>query len=252
MRSLLAKLASLVPVVVGGLLLVPADARAQDDEEEPNILQTEGTDCSEGATPIAGSSGFSNARNALRTTAQTYSAATYAEEHLFPAGETDETSGAFSAEFFQMINASSVPSYDDRAGTTINCPRKYRVNMRPLDLQAMAMGGSFSKGNFGGFYAASVAYGNPAMPNNIVRGMMLFAQPMYAGTTLLFAPLARNGLSTQQGASAFALDWVAGGTFTSSVASVRAADDPTQVLMTGAAWALSARMGRAAPAPVGW
>ena len=94
--------------------------------------------------------------------------------------------------------------------------------MRPLDLQAMALGATFSKGKFGGFYAASVAYGNPAMPNNIVRGMMLFAQPMYASATLVAAPLARNGLTTQQGASAFALDWVAGGTFTTDAVSVRA------------------------------
>jgi hypothetical protein len=129
----------------------------------------------------------------------------------------------FSTEFFQMIRAAEVPSYETKAGQPdTNCPANYRVSLRPVDLQAMALGVGFQKGAWGGFYAASVVYGNPAMPNNAVRGMLLFAQPMYASVTLAAAPLARNGFSTQQGASAFALDWVMGATYTNPVLGLRA------------------------------
>ena len=197
-------------------------AHAQDSsDDDRTILQFDGTECDENANPIAGSSGLENARHALRTTAQTYSAANYAEQHLFPEKIEEDKGGDFSFEFFQMMGASRFPSYESRAGWSESCPDKYRVSMRALDLQAMVLGLTFRKGNLGGFYAASVAYGNPAMPNNIVRGMMLFGQPMYAGATLAFAPLARNGFSTQQGASAFALDWVGGITYDSPLLGFR-------------------------------
>lgn len=200
------------------LLALSAPAAAEDD----SILRTEGTDCDQNAIPIAGSSGFENARHALRTTAQTYSAAAYAERHLFPSGEAEEKGGAFSYEFFSMIGAAHIPTYEENAKGSTNCPSNYAVSLRPVDLQAVAMGFAFHKGAFGGFYAASAAYGNPAMPNNAVRGMLLGAQPIYAAMVLGFAPLARNGLATQQGASAFNMDWVAGATYTSEVIGVRA------------------------------
>lgn len=66
---------SLLPV----LLALAGPALAQE-----SIVQTEGTECAENAVPIAGTSGFENTRHALRTTTQTYSAASYAEKHLFP------------------------------------------------------------------------------------------------------------------------------------------------------------------------
>lgn len=186
------------------------------------ITQTEGTGCDQNAVPIAGSSGFENARHALRTTAQTYSAASYAERHLFPASRSEEQTGNFSYEFFSMLGAAKIATYEEEAGVGENCPSNYAVSLRPVDLQAVAMGFSFQKGSFGGFYAASTAYGNPAMPNNAVRGMLLGAQPIYAAMVLGAAPLARNGLATQQGASAFNMDWVAGATWTTSSGAIRA------------------------------
>ena len=206
--------------VLAALWSAPA-AHAQSVAD--TVLRTEGTDCGENAIPIAGTSGFANARDALSTTAQTYSAAAYAERHVLPT-ERLETGGAASVEFFQMVKAAEIATYESRAVTdgSRNCPGNYRVGMRPVDLQAMALGGSFQSNGFGGFYAASVAYGNPAMPNNWVRGMMLFGQPMYAMPTLFLAPLARNGFSTQQGASAFALDWVAGATYNTDLVGFRA------------------------------
>ena len=210
-----------VPLVAAAALSAAGTARAQSLAD--SVLRTEGTECDENAIPIAGTSGFANARDALSTTAQTYSAAAYAERHVLPT-ERLEQGGAASVEFFQMVKAAQIPTYESRAVSdgSRNCPANYRVGMRPVDLQAMALGGSFQSNGFGGFYAASVAYGNPAMPNNWVRGMMLMAQPIYAMSTLFVAPLARNGFSTQQGASAFALDWVAGATYTTSLVGLRA------------------------------
>jgi hypothetical protein len=199
------------------LFLLIGLAFAKDD----GILRPEGTDCAENAVPIAGTSGFENARDALRTTAQTYSATSFAERRLFSAQPSAEGEGGFSMEFFQMFGAAHVPSVEAEAKGDTNCPADFRVSTRPVDLQAMAMGFHFQKGHFGGFYAASVAYGNTAMPNNIVRGMLTFAQPMYAGSVLAFAPLARNGWQTQTGASAFAMDWVAGVSFTSELLGAR-------------------------------
>ncbi len=193
-------------------------AQAADD----GVARPEGTDCSENAVPIAGSAGFANARHAFRTTSQTYAATNYAERNLFKHTASDETTGDASYEFFQMINAASVPTREDRAGTTPLCPRAYAVSVRPVDIQAVAMGAAIHKGPWGGFYAASVAYGNTAMPNNLVRGQILFGQPLYAATTLALAPLARNGLRTQEGASSFALDWVAGATYTHELFGIRA------------------------------
>ncbi len=208
-------------------LLLLAALAAPAHAAKDNFLQIEGTECAENAIPIAGTSGFSNARHALRTTTQTYSAANYAEKHLFPHRPKDGKGGAGSFEFFQMIKAVEVPAFEPSAGSAdfdgaaTNCPAEYRVSMRPLDLQALALGGLYQNNQFSAFYAASVAYGNTAMPNNIVRGMILFAQPMYATVALMAAPLTGSGWSTQQGASAFAMDWVAGVSWTGSAASVR-------------------------------
>lgn len=205
-------------------------ASAQQTRGEA-IVQTEGTGCDENAVPIAGTTGFSNARHALRTTAQTQSATNYAEKHLLPRVPVEEEGGAFAMEFFQMIKAAEIATFESAAipnafgigaEDDYQCPANYRVSVRPVDLQAMAMGGAYENENFSIFYAASVAYDNPAMPNNYVRGMMLFAQPMYAMSTLAIAPLMRNGFTTQQGASAFALDWVAGATCSVPAASFRA------------------------------
>ncbi len=187
-----------------------------------SFVQTPGTECDENAIPIAGTSGFENARSALRTNAQTYSAAAYAENNILP-NAPNESKGKAAFEFFSMFKAAEIATYESKATTDkgTNCPAEYGVSLRPVDLQAMAMGVSFQKGAWGGFYAASVAYGNPSLPNQYVRGMLAFAQPIYATYTLIAAPLARNGYSTQQGASAFALDWVAGATYNSSLMGFR-------------------------------
>jgi hypothetical protein len=72
----------LAPLFAAVTLGVSSVARAQSLAD--TVLRTEGTECGENATPIAGTSGFANARDALSTTAQTYSAAAYAERHVLP------------------------------------------------------------------------------------------------------------------------------------------------------------------------
>jgi hypothetical protein len=80
------------------LLLLIGLAQAKDD----GILRPEGTDCElNGGNPIAGTAGFENARDALQTNQNTYSATSFAERNLFPAARrkgADEDGGTFAAQ----------------------------------------------------------------------------------------------------------------------------------------------------------
>ena len=72
-------------------------------------------------------------------------------------------------------------------------------------------------GKWGLFYSSSVTFGQLAYPNPFVRGMLwVGAVPMYAGSIAALAPISR-GWATQEGASAFAMDWKAGWPWVSRV-----------------------------------
>ena len=195
------------------LLLIAGLAAASDD----GILRPEGTDCDlNGGKPIAGTAGFENARAALQTNQNTYSATSFAERNLFPAarrkGAKDE-GGTFAAQWTFTFNATQVVSYDDRAKGSGNCPANYRVQLRPLDMQAGNIGVTGRWGQWGLFYSSSITFGQQAYPNPFLRGMLwLMAAPMYAGTAVALAPIS-GGWTTQTGASALAMDWIGGGRY---------------------------------------
>jgi len=203
------------------LLLLASLALAADD----GILRPEGTDCGlNGGNPIAGTAGFENARAALTINQNTYSATAFAERALFPVARRknqEEDGGTFAVQWTFTFNAAQVVSYDDRAGGSKNCPDAYRVQVRPLDMQAGNIGLTGHWGNFGVFYSSSVTFGQQSYPNPFLRGMMwLGAAPMYASTIAALGPISR-GWATQEGASAFAMDWIGGVRYEGAVGHAR-------------------------------
>lgn len=197
--------------------LVGTSAHAQDD----TWIRPLGTDCDEnGGRPILGSAGFNNARDALNTNIQTYSATAFADRTLFRSHRhrDGEDGGTFAMEQNITFGATTVPTYNSRAidyaVNNDNCTPEYRVAMRPIDLSATNLGVAYQWDKVGVFYSASVAYGGIAYPHNYLRGMMYgLALPIYSAYALMAAPLVRSGYQTQTGASAFALDWIGGATF---------------------------------------
>lgn len=195
------------------LLLWAGPALASDD----GFLRPEGTDCDlNGGNPIAGTAGFDNARAALQTNQNTYSATAFAERNLFPAARrkgADEDGGTFAAQWSFTFNAAQVVSFDDGAEGNGNCPSNYRVQVRPLDMQAGNIGVTGHWGRWGLFYSSSITFGQQAYPNPFLRGMLwLGAAPMYAGSIVALAPIS-GGWTTQNGASALAMDWIGGGRY---------------------------------------
>lgn len=152
-------------------------------------------DCSQGQ-PIAGTAGFANARDALQTNRDTYSASAFAERHVFQqiaAGDQGDVA-KFAADTNITFGASRLPVYNDGAlyvDADADCPAEALIMTAPLDLQAENLGFAFRAGNFGGFYAASVTFGQLAESSNYVRALTWgFAYPMYAMTLLSLAPIA--------------------------------------------------------------
>jgi hypothetical protein len=195
------------------LLLLIGLAQAKDD----GFLRPEGTDCDlNGGNPIAGTAGFENARDALQTNQNTWSATAFAERTLFPAARrkgAEEEGGVAAFSWTFTFNAASVVTADPGAEGNGNCPSNYRVQVRPLDMQAGNIGVAGNWGKWGLFYSSSVTFGQLAYPNPFLRGMLwVGAVPMYAGSIAALAPISR-GWATQEGASAFAMDWIAGGRY---------------------------------------
>lgn len=207
------------------LLVVSAPAHAQDD----TFIRPAGTDCDEnGGQPLVGTIGFTNARHALNTNIQTYSATAFADRTLFRSHRYGDGSDSGTAAFEQNITwgATTVPTYNSRAidyaVNNDNCTPEYRVAMRPIDLASSNLGVAYHWSHFGFFYSASVAYGGVAYPHNYLRGMMYgLALPIYSTYALMAAPLVRTGYQTQTGASAFALDWIGGATYENQHIGVR-------------------------------
>jgi hypothetical protein len=195
------------------LLLLIGLAQAKDD----GFLRPEGTDCElNGGNPIAGTAGFENARDALQTNQNTWSATAFAERTLFPAARrkgAEEEGGVAAAQWTFTFKAAQVVTRDTSAQGNTNCPSDYAVQLRPLDMQAGNIGVAGNWGKWGLFYSSSVTFGQLAYPNPFLRGMLwVGAVPMYTSGIAMLGPISR-GWSTQEGASAFAMDWIAGGRY---------------------------------------
>lgn len=172
------------------------------------------------ALPIAGSAGFANALDALRTNAQTYSASSFLERTGLRQVALSDAPSVLTAQMDMNLafGAARVPVYQDDAGYD-GCPAAYRLGERPVDLHAYNLAIAGRKGRFGAFYSASMTMGYLA--DSIVL------RPAQAAGTFVLAPMllttapVLGSWQTQQGASAFALDWVGGVVIDAELASIR-------------------------------
>jgi hypothetical protein len=175
----------------------------------------------DGARPIGGTAGFANARDALRTSIETYSASAVAERRLLPrwAHGAEGVDARFLYESHSTYGVADVPVY---YGPASNCPPEAQVGLLPLDVSSVLFGGAARGARGGVFYAASATIGWQSMPATydrlFVNGLGI---PLYASMVAVGAPAA-GGFVTQSGVSALALDWIAGANLDLFVADVRA------------------------------
>lgn len=180
--------------------------------------QAQFVDCgnSGGGFPaIGGTSGLANARAALTTNRVTYSASTFAERMVFEEIARGEEGNVARVAWEQNVTygVAWVPVIVDQDSLfhPEDCPDElHNVAMSPLDLQAQNMGFGFRHGHFGGFYSASLTFGQTAIPNQMNR-IMIWSGGMlvYGPALLLAAPLSGSWIQ-DSGASAFAIDWIGG------------------------------------------
>ena len=164
---------------------------------------------SDDMAPIWGSSGYSNALEAFRTNATTWSSTRFAEEKLLRHIEEldGEDGGAFAWQFDLSYNVASLPVRSSDAGA--ECPWQYHIAERVVDMQAHNLGVAFRVGRIGGFYASSVTFGAPAQ-DPFTRGMLWsMAAPIYAFVPLMLAPVT-GSFQNQIGVSAYAQEYIVG------------------------------------------
>lgn len=140
------------------LLLVALLWSPLGSAQDNTFVRPLGIDCDEnGGNPIAGSVGFTNARHALNTNIQTYSATAFADRVLFGTHrhQDGDQSGTFAVEQNITFGANTVPTFNSRAidyaVNTDNCTPEYRVAMRPIDLSATNLGVAWQKDQWGLF-----------------------------------------------------------------------------------------------------
>ena len=207
--------------MTGGLLALllagPGAAHAQGLNLDNPVYSCTNDDIQ----PIWGTSGYANTVEALRTNATTWSATQFAEKRLFrelARGEQGD-GGAFGYELNLTYNVSRLPVYSTDAG--YECPAEYRIAERAVDMQAQNIGFAFRKGNWGGFYASSVAFGAPALDPFGRVMLWSMAAPIYSVVPLTLATVL-GSFQTQVGASAYAQDFIFGLTGSTELVDVRA------------------------------
>lgn len=189
------------------------------------IYGTPGTrnDC-EGNAPIAGTAGYRNARAAITTNSQVFSAATFAERELFPllsqAAQAD-TDGRFAVTLYEQaatFGVTDVPTVETSYPFG-SCPGEYRLAMRPLDLGAGALGIAGRVGRFGYFYSASVAFSATGFGGPYTRAMMSATYMLYLPAAVAVAPL---NWDEDFGVSSISSDFIAGASYNGALGSVYA------------------------------
>lgn len=171
--------------------------------------------------PIAGTAGFANTMEALRTNASTYSASNFLEKHALRRIALDreaKNAGVALLEANFIYGVTRVPVYQEDASHG-GCPAEYLIGTRAVDMYAYNGGGAFRSGRFGAFYSASVTLGYPAE--------LAYLRAYQSTATLMFAPMMLGGAlfgswQTSAGASVYAQDLVVGALFDAEVADLRA------------------------------
>mgnify|MGYP000294525981 CR=1 FL=1 len=161
--------------------------------------------------PVAGTAGYTNARNAVRTTVSTYGAGSFARRRL-----RKNTAGVM--DWHAVFNVARVPHTCD-FGESVYDGQFY---MQPFDVAATNLGlraPIFSDGpansNLRVFYASSVVTGTTW------AGPALLAVPMFNIYPAFAAPVVGRA-NAYVGISAYTVDWIGGASFRSDVVSFQA------------------------------
>jgi hypothetical protein len=180
-------------------------------------------DCSASSgLPIAGTAGFDNTMQALRTNASTYSASNFLEKHalrriaMAPSEQKEVGVAMFEANF--IYGVTRIPVFQEDASYG-GCPAEYLIATRAVDLYAYNGGGAYRNGRLGVFYSASVTLGYPAE--------LAYLRAYQSTATLMLAPMLLGGAmfgswQTSSGASSYAQDLVLGAIVDAEVADLRA------------------------------
>lgn len=186
-----------------------------------SALSAKRNQCStDDAFPIAGTAGFDNALEALRTNAATYSASSLLERTSLRqiALSEEKNVGALQLSGSWTFGVTRVPVWQEDV-TYGECPDEFLLVSRPVDLHAYNFGAAFRYGRVGAFYTASMTAGymaELAFMRPLQAAGLMAVSPLMLGTAPLF-----GSLQTQVGASAYAQDFVAGVIVDAEVASLR-------------------------------
>jgi hypothetical protein len=178
------------------------------------------------AFPIAGTASFANALSALRTNAQTWSAAGFAEQHQLRRlaladrdVSDDEVLGFAAAQANIQMGVTRVAVFQEDA-TYGECPADYVLGSRPVDLYAYNVGLAFRWKRIGAFYSSAVTLG--------YLGELAYLRAYQTMGALTVGPMLTamvpltGSWSTQVGTSAYAQDFVAGVIVDAEVGDLRA------------------------------
>jgi hypothetical protein len=161
--------------------------------------------------PVAGTAGYTNARNAVRTTVSTYGAGAFARRRL-------RKNTGFVMDMHAVYNVARVPHTCDFGESAFDGT----YYMQPFDVAATNMGlrlPLLSKGpansSLRAFYASSVVTGTTW------AGPALAAVPMFNLYPAFAAPVVGRG-NAYVGISAYTVDWIGGAAFRSDVVSFQA------------------------------
>lgn len=177
------------------------------------------------AFPIAGTASFANALSALRTNAQTWSAASFAETHqlrrlaLAEPPDDGDVVGVAAAQANIQLGVTRVAVYQEDASYG-ECPADYVLGTRPVDLYAYNVGFAFRWKRIGAFYSSAVTLGYPG-ELAYLRAYQTFGALTVGPMLTAMVPLT-GSWSTQVGTSAYAQDFVAGVVVDAEVGDLRA------------------------------
>lgn len=182
--------------------------------QQVSSFAKEGVDCGP-AYPIAGTTGFSNAHDAIQAYQTAYSATAFAKRTLDLRLADREAPGFLAWDHTQTYGATRTTVYHAKGIGGDNCFPEYYVARRPIDLWSSNVGLGAHYKRIGIFYASSITFAGPVAGDNLIRyGQSLLITPFYAGAFSAFVPLwdlsTSNPATYDLGAAALSLDWIAG------------------------------------------
>lgn len=162
--------------------------------------------------PIAGTAGWTHAREAIRTNATTYSAGEFARRRL-------RGQNYFAMDFHVVAGATRVPSVCTAGDGTLADAGVY---LQPVDLTATNLGLNVPVLSEGPAHShAEVFYASSVTQSYMGARALTWSAPIANLYPAVFAP-AIGRFSASRGLFTYGVDWIGGAAFSSDVVSVQA------------------------------